>query len=121
MDAPTTFTGFQQYGAVGALAVALLSLFALIFRKLLDNVLEQNKALFAQNAAQTAVLQGIQEALRNINTTMTTTQEKITSELHEVRCDMGILFNQLSADTKKYGTAPLHSQTIRRPPPSTER
>jgi hypothetical protein len=106
MGDTSTFTGFQQYGAVGGLAVGLLSLFALIFKQLIANLVKRDELFQGQHLAQTAALVEIKNALVTLDNTIKTSNAQLTSEIREVRIDLGVSFNQLATDTRKYGSPP---------------
>ncbi len=91
MDGPAPVASFQslgQYGVAGAIAAGMLTLFVMIFKRLIDNVIEQNKHLQERQQEiqqqQISGLIALQKSIDQLGTTISTDIRELSREIAEV-------------------------------------
>jgi hypothetical protein len=102
-----SFQSLGQYGVAGIIAAGLLTLFVLIFRRLVENIIEQNKHLQEKN-------QEYQQQLVTALHSLTTTVTGLSTNMREMSRDMGLLYNRREDGGFSESTGPIRLGDPRR-------
>ncbi len=112
MDAPVpSFQSLGQYGVAGAIAAGMLTLFVVIFKRLVDNIIEQNRHLQErQQEIQQQQISGLTSLQRSIEQLSST----LSMDLRELSREIAEVFNSLQRERRE-DTGPIRLGVRPRP------
>ncbi len=91
MDPAPPIAGFQalgQYGVAGAIAAGMLTLFVVIFKRLVDNVIKQNEHLQERQQEiqqqQISGMAALQKSIDSLGAILSTDVRELSREIAEV-------------------------------------